>query len=219
MLNKDWHKKGADGLSFGERLGDLIAAHNTTANALANDTGISQSAISNYLNKDREPTCATICTLAQHFSVSSDYLLGLSPITSTNLTVKEIHSKTGLSEEHITHLLEAGEEHNGLKYSDYVNMCLDVIFLNQANFVLMSNAMARKIQYRAMQSEGNISDDAFDLKESLYKFYAEMGEAQKKAQEIGHYLLSYDEAISFYAKQIARDLEQYLQGVFSGGND
>ena len=71
MANKEWLKKGADGLSFGERLGDLIANNRTTATALARDTGLSQSAISDYLNKDRAPDCAAVCALARYFSVSA----------------------------------------------------------------------------------------------------------------------------------------------------
>ena len=51
MANKEWIKKGADGLTFGERLEDLINLNKTTATALAKDTGLAQSAISDYLNK------------------------------------------------------------------------------------------------------------------------------------------------------------------------
>lgn len=220
MANKAWLKKGADGLTFGERLEDLIKLNKTTATALAKETGIAQSAISDYLNKDRAPDCATVYALARHFSVSTDYLLGLSPIPTTDLTIKEINAKTGLSEEHISQLLNSlTDEHNGLTYSDYVNMCLDVIHMNKANFAMMSNAMTRKLQYEASHSENIKPDDSSEFKESLFKLYAEIGEAQKNAQEIGCYLLSYDDAVSFYARQIASDLECYLRGVFSGGNN
>ena len=94
MANKEWLKKGADGLSFGERLGDLIANNRTTATALARDTGLSQSAISDYLNKDRAPDCAAVCALARYFSVSADYLLGIDPSPAADQRVRDMHRHT-----------------------------------------------------------------------------------------------------------------------------
>lgn len=130
MANKEWLKKGADGLSFGERLGDLITNNKTTATALAKDTGISQSAISDYLNKDRAPDCATICALARHFSVSADYLLGRSDVSSPNLTVQEIHRATGLTEKNIASLMKRGpfgEEENPFWVKGYEKLTNDLI--------------------------------------------------------------------------------------------
>ena len=89
MANKEWLKKGKDNLSFGERLGDLIIDRGTTATKLAKDAGLSQSAISDYLNKDRSPDCATIIALAKHFSVSTNYLLGLTADSSTHPTATD----------------------------------------------------------------------------------------------------------------------------------
>lgn len=108
MANKEWLKKGADGLTFGERLEDLIKLNKTTATAVATATGIAQSGMSNYINHRSAPDCATICILAKYFSVSSDYLLGLSDIPSSDLDIKEIHEKTSLTEENITSLIKHG---------------------------------------------------------------------------------------------------------------
>ena len=108
MAKKEWIKKGADGLTFGERLEDLIKLNGTTATAVAAATGIAQSGMSSYINHRSAPDCATLCILAKHFSVSSDYLLGLSDIPSSNIVVKEIHQKTGLTEGNITSLINHG---------------------------------------------------------------------------------------------------------------
>lgn len=99
MANKEWIKKGVDGLEFGERLGDLIAHYKTTATAIAKEAGISQSGMSGYLNKDRAPDCASIIALAKHFGVSTDYLLGLSTVKTPSTDMQAIISYTGLSEE------------------------------------------------------------------------------------------------------------------------
>lgn len=216
MANKEWIKKGADGLSFGERLGDLISNSKTTATALAKDTGLSQSAISDYLNKDRAPDCATVYALARHFSVSADYLLGIDPIPATNLTVRDIHRKTGLSEENVNRLMELESYSSGLSYSDFVNMCLDAAYYGRGNFIFLARAKASKMQYEQMKAD---SSSSISLSETYSEMVKAMEEAEKQAQELGCNLLSYDESIKFYAREIAHDLERYLLGVFNNGND
>lgn len=114
MANKDWLQNGIDGLTFGERLGDLISSKGITQSQLANETKVPQSAISEYINgrqggkESRAPDCAAIIALAKYFSVSTDYLLGLSDIKTPNLNAHEIHRMTGLTEENITSLINHG---------------------------------------------------------------------------------------------------------------
>lgn len=216
MANKEWIKKGADGLTFGERLEDLIKLNKTTATALAKDTGLSQSAISDYLNKNRAPDCATIYALARHFHVSADYLLGLEPIPATDLTTRDIHRKTGLSEENISRLLKAENHASGLSYADFVNMCLDATYLGRVNFYMLAETMASRMVYE--KSKANSSSD-FPLSSDEYiKMVNAMDAADKQAQAVGCKLMSHDESIRFYAREIASDLERYLLGVFNNGN-
>ena len=217
MANKEWIKKGADGLTFGERLEDLIKLNKTTATALAKDTGLSQSAISDYLNKDRAPDCATIYALARHFHVSADYLLGLEPIPATDLTTRDIHRKTGLSEENISRLLKGDNNTSGLSYADFVNMCLDATYLGRANFYMLAQAKASKMEYE--NAKADISSDIPFSKDEFIEKVKAMDAADKQAQKVGCKLMSHDESIRFYAREIASDLERYLLGVFNNGND
>ena len=217
MANKEWIKKGADGLTFGERLEDLIKLNKTTATALAKDTRLSQSAISDYLNKDRAPDCATIYALARHFHVSADYLLGLEPIPATDLTTKDIHRKTGLSEENISRLLKAENHTSGLSYADFVNMCLDATHPGRANFYMLAEAMASRMVYE--KSKANSSSDLPLSSDEYIEMVNAMDAADKQAQAVGCKLMSHDESIRFYAREIASDLERYLLGVFNNGND
>lgn len=217
MANKEWIKKGADGLTFGERLEDLIKLNKTTATALAKDTGLSQSAISDYLNKDRAPDCATIYALARHFHVSADYLLGLEPIPATDLTTKDIHRKTGLSEENISRLLKAENCTSGLSYADFVNMCLDATYLGRANFYMLAQAKASKMEYE--NAKADISSDIPFSKDEFIEKVKAMDAADKQAQAVGCKIMSHDASIRFYAREIASDLERYLLGVFNNGND
>ena len=217
MANKEWIKKGADGLTFGERLEDLIKLNKTTATALAKEAGLQQSAISDYLNKDRAPDCGTIYALARHFHVSADYLLGLEPIPATDLTTKDIHRKTGLSEKNISRLLKAENHTSGLSYADFVNMCLDATYLGRANFYMLAEAMASRMVYE--KSKANSSSDLHLSSDEYIEMVNDMDAADKQAQEVGCKLMSHDESIRFYAREIASDLERYLLGVFNNGND
>ena len=217
MANKEWIKKGADGLTFGERLEDLIKLNKTTATALAKDTRLSQSAISDYLNKDRAPDCATIYALARYFHVSADYLLGLEPIPATDLTTRDIHRKTGLSEENISRLLKAENHASGLSYADFVNMCLDATYLGSGNLYMLAEAMASRMVYE--KSKANSSSDLPLSSDEYIEMVNAMDAADKQAQAVGCKLMSHDESIRFYAREIASDLERYLLGVFNNGND
>ncbi len=62
---------------FAERLHDLRAERGLTQGELANALGTSQRRIS-YLEKGKvEPDLALLCKLAEFFSVSLDFLVGL----------------------------------------------------------------------------------------------------------------------------------------------
>lgn len=109
MAKKEWLAKGADDLSFGERLGDLISKKGITQAELAKVTGIGQSRLSDYITGKRidpesdareyaAPDCATVITLAKYFSVSTDYLLGVSDKPSPSMEIRAICDYTGLSE-------------------------------------------------------------------------------------------------------------------------
>ena len=217
MANKEWLRNGADGLSFGERLGDLISNNKTTATALAKDTGLSQSAISDYLNKDRAPDCATVFALARHFSVSADYLLGIDSIPATNQSVREIHRKTGLSEKNITRLMEMESYSYGFSYADFVNLCLDATYLCRAYFILLVQSKARKMEYEMKKAESGSNTPI--SKDEYIDILKTIDAVDEKAQEIGCKLMSHDDSIKFYSREIANELEQYLLGVFSNGND
>ena len=63
--------------NFGERLKELRLSKNLTQTALANQTGISQSAINKWELGQRKITQDYIVILCEYFNVSADYLLGL----------------------------------------------------------------------------------------------------------------------------------------------
>ena len=136
MANKEWLHQGADGLRFGERLEDLIKLKKTTAAAVAKETGVAQSALSGYINQNRAPDCAAIIALAKHFSVSTDYLLGLSDVKTASTDLQAVVAYTGLSEDNIatlnTHKVAAAFD-PPLVYNESRNIRGDELFLDCAN--------------------------------------------------------------------------------------
>lgn len=51
-----------------------------------------------YVNDEAECSISTICKIAKYYGVSTDYLLGLTDIKSTDTTIQSICEYTGLSE-------------------------------------------------------------------------------------------------------------------------
>jgi Predicted transcriptional regulators len=63
---------------FGDRLKELRANKNVTQKQMAETLGITEQAYQKYEYAMREPNHETTVKLAMYFSVSTDYLLGLS---------------------------------------------------------------------------------------------------------------------------------------------
>lgn len=67
-----------DKIIFAARLKQLRIQKKLSAYALANETGITPAAISQFENAKNYPHCNTLCALADYFDVSLDYLVGRS---------------------------------------------------------------------------------------------------------------------------------------------
>lgn len=66
------------GMSFGKILKNLMSEHEITQTELAKGIGFTQRAVSKWVNEQSEPTETVIERVARFFSISADYLLGLS---------------------------------------------------------------------------------------------------------------------------------------------
>ena len=94
---------------FAKRLQDLIEKRNTIKQALAEHLSISQQAVSLYTSGNTQPTVENLVKIARFFNVSTDYLLGLSNIASTDITTQSMSRYTGLEEQSIEVLRLYGE--------------------------------------------------------------------------------------------------------------
>ena len=62
---------------FAERLKELRKEKGITQEQLAEETGLTQGALTRYENGLRSPAANAIITLAKYFGVTTDYLLGV----------------------------------------------------------------------------------------------------------------------------------------------
>lgn len=64
-------------VKFSERLKELRLEKGLTQTQLANEIGLSQSAVSFWENGERFPLATVIIIFAKYFDVTTDYLLGV----------------------------------------------------------------------------------------------------------------------------------------------
>lgn len=62
---------------FGEILKRLLADRNVTQTALATEIGISSRNLRYYISGEKQPTLSVLIGISNYFSVSIDYLIGL----------------------------------------------------------------------------------------------------------------------------------------------
>lgn len=89
-----------------ERLGRLRVEHGETQQSLAAALNVSREAVKFWESGDRQIKASDLARIAQHYNVSADYLLGLSPAKAPDSTHQAACIYTGLSDEAICSLTE-----------------------------------------------------------------------------------------------------------------
>lgn len=95
-------------MSFGRRLKELRKENRISQKQVAQDIGISVTAISQYESDSRFPNEDTLRRLCMYYCISSDYLLGLTNAKHSPLSREEAKCKMLKPEEmdFIYHLIE-----------------------------------------------------------------------------------------------------------------
>ena len=75
--------------NISKKIKELREQNNITQNKLANDLFIKQQTVAQWENGSRALKADSIISLAKYFNVSTDYLLGLTENTSTNISRSE----------------------------------------------------------------------------------------------------------------------------------
>ena len=91
---------------FPYQLRELRKKAGVSQDKMAQSLGVSKSTLGLYETGDTLPDARTLRDIAAFFNVSTDYLVGVSSIPSTNNDTRDICEKTGLSEHTISRLMQ-----------------------------------------------------------------------------------------------------------------
>lgn len=210
MANKDWLRQGADGLTFGERLDDLYRSRGITQSQLAEETGINQSAISEYINGknggtgSRAPDCASIIALSKYFSVSTDYLLGLTTTKSINEDVQAVCQVTGLREDNIYDLMGLNDLVEAPYLREMVNEFLSYAVDDCAIVTYKAFRKCIDMDNQRWRDLNNLSKEEYEQKSEQMRQFA------AAAKENGYLIMSYGTAAEKEWKKLQEGYGKFL---------
>lgn len=115
---------------FPVRLRELIKSKKTTITALAHELKISRQAVSQYADGSTQPNLERLVEIAKYLNVSTDWLLGLTDESSTDVDAQRVSRITGLSANAVEKLSKIKNKHPQI----------DVI-----NFLIVNHKLIRMI--------------------------------------------------------------------------
>lgn len=137
---------------FPSRLRKLMEASKTTQRELAQAIGMRPQTVSLYVQGQSFPDVNGITKIARFFSVSSDYLLGLSETATIDEDIQVACRTTGLSQKAIEKLKECPKFHawklkNGKQTPTYTAVQVLNILIESAQLKTFGSALAAVLQY------------------------------------------------------------------------
>lgn len=201
---------------FAKALRELMEAKGITQDALSEEIGKSRQTISQYVNGVSEPGYDTLVKIAEHFEVSTDFLLGITDIKTPDATAQAVIAYTGLSEENALMLHHMKENscnsvfsvsNNGesitingcIPYLDFLNDILDAIYSKKDTII--RDYMLMQYYYGFI---GNYDTE----------YYREDVEIVLQAH--GHTSVPISTFIEYASTKIARVIEEYLIEKYTG---
>lgn len=164
MATRESKFKGYDNI-FSVRLRLLLQRHKITQQELAEKVDCSRQAISQYVEGLNAPNIDKLCNIARYFNVSTDYLMGLSDIETTDKDLKFVCEYTGLSEYSVIvlgELLRSKDTENS--YNVSFNMPLEQ--LNIINYFLNSSKFF-DVVFELMMYKHNIETISQDYEKEI----------------------------------------------------
>lgn len=98
-------KKYGYNSTFPTRIRDLMGENKTTQKELSLICGVKSQSVSLWVNGETRPDILSLVKIAEHFNVSTDYLLGLTDYKTTDKATVEMCKALGLSEDAVGLLL------------------------------------------------------------------------------------------------------------------
>ena len=183
----------------------------TTQAQLAEITGKTRQTISQYVNGISEPSYDTLVRIADHFHVSLDYLLGRSDISTIDLSVQEIHRRTGLTEENIVFMQYLGEDNTNVNPREilepFINDVIDFALspASTSNYLLMNTALE--------SSNFQTPEENLQLEDYLNGWRTDSENLRKK----GYIVLNSKEAALYHFSQIIDLFRNYISNKYFSG--
>lgn len=120
--------------TFPTKLRELMEVNKITQETLASYLGVKRQTVSLYKSGQSKPDVDQLYKIASFFGVSSDYLIGISPVQSTDTQVQQVCRFTGLSEKALEKLKKWGENdshflafvNNSFENSEFWSLLSDV---------------------------------------------------------------------------------------------
>lgn len=179
-------------MELSSRLKQLMDERGVKQKTLAEYLGITRQAVAQYVSGTTKPNTDVLAKIAQFFSVSADYLLGISPIQTQDITTQEMCAQLGLSEWNIESLKRA------VKSKDDTLLC----FLNEIidklpySYLLQEYSVLQQIREKGIEhQENDTRGSAFEQGDfgewyvSMFGGTAARFLAQEIGKEIGDWLL------------------------------
>lgn len=88
----------SDSIEFGKRILDLREKSGKSQEEICSKLGVTQQTLSRYEKGQRKASIKFVVKASKYFNVSTDYLLGITDIKTSNRDIRYIHEHTGLDE-------------------------------------------------------------------------------------------------------------------------
>lgn len=129
---------------LGDRIRELRTAAGHTQDDLAALLDKHRQVISYYENGTRTPNLNELITIAKEYNTTTDYLLGLSNVATTDTDIKAICDYTGLSKESINILYDF-KKNDFIDILDFANEL--VLYLKDNQFDILQFFASKKMLY------------------------------------------------------------------------
>ena len=112
------------------RIKSALAMNNTLQRELAKQLNVKDNIVSYWCKGHRTPNTSQIIQIANYLNVSTDYLLGVTDVTTTDKDLQFVCDYTGLKEETIKQLsFEQNKHKNNLSSDNAFDEALNIIII------------------------------------------------------------------------------------------
>lgn len=166
---------------IGSRINSALAMNNTLQKELAKQLNVKDNIVSYWCKGDRTPNTTQIIQIANCLNVSTDYLLGLTDVATTDKDLKFVCEYTGLDEKTINFFIKNKNDYgmNNWELVEFIKFIISKIVLDD-NYIFSQNLEEIRDKstwlfsiYEKDNTSLNTSVDDFNLDYQYYKETAE----------------------------------------------